>query len=320
MLKPTSASSRPAGFVMPAIELLEPRRLFSSASVSGTGVLRVLATDADDVITVAPNTADSAKIDVVINGTTRTLPSSGVNLIRIRAYHGNDIVEVSEEIDLPVVVYGNRGDDEITTGSGSDTVLGGRGDDVIGTGDGDDVVLAFKGDDDIDGGAGRDNLVGGEGDDVFQLSDDAAELGDLGEDDGIRISLGDAPPALAAKVIELLDGEEIENLLRESDDGEEVYELEWESDGVANSAKILPDGTVVELEHEVDPATLPAAVVSAVQAAHPDGEINEAESLTLPGQPPLFEVEIIEFGRFREIVITQTGEIQSDEDDGPVEE
>ena len=142
---------------------------------------------------------------------------------------------------------------------------------------------------------------------------------DRDEDDGVRIQLDEAPTAVRAAVLELLEGNEFENLVRETDEGETVFELEWEVGGVPHSAKINLAGEVIELEVEIDIDALPAAVREAVLARYPEGEITEAETLQLPGQPLMYEVEVENAGLVRELVITQEGQILSDEVERPIE-
>lgn len=122
---------------------------------------------------------------------------------------------------------------------------------------------------------------------------------------------------MQAAVTTLLAGLPLRNLLRESDEGETVFELEWNA-GLGRSAKITADGTVVELESEIDPATLPAAVTAAIAAKYPRGQITEAETLDLPGQPQAFEVEVVNRRQIRELVITPAGEILDDALEGKV--
>jgi Ca2+-binding RTX toxin-like protein len=81
------------------------------------------------------------------------------------------------------VVFGDDGNDTITTGEGDDAVDGGAGNDSISTGDGNDVItgddgndtiIGASGDDSIRGGAGNDSLIGEDGNDTV--------LGDGGKD------------------------------------------------------------------------------------------------------------------------------------------
>lgn len=62
-------------------------------------------------------------------------------------------------------VYGGRGDDDLTTGSGKQTVFGLGGNDTLNGGGGSDTLKGGSGDDELAGGAGNDRLYGGPGDD-----------------------------------------------------------------------------------------------------------------------------------------------------------
>ena len=279
----------------PVAERLEGR-LFMSATLRG-GMLAVAGTAGDDAITVALN---GASVDVTEDGQVRSFDAARVTRgVRVDGRAGDDLITVDNGITVTARLTGGAGDDVLVGGAGADALNGGGGDD------------------DLDGGAGADRLGGGKGDDVFQLSDAPGEYADFGADDGVRVGLADVPPAVQASVNTLLAGSPIRNLLRESDDGATVYELEWDA-GLGRSAKITADGTVVELEAEIDPATLPAAVTAAVAARYPGGEVTEAETIDLPGEPQAYEVEVVNRRQIRELVITPAGEILEDELEGKV--
>ncbi len=61
--------------------------------------------------------------------------------------------------ELADIVYGEAGDDEISSGGGADSIFGGLGRDTINGGAGNDI---------ISGGADRDDLTGGAGADIFR--------------------------------------------------------------------------------------------------------------------------------------------------------
>src|SRR5262249_26873880 len=62
-------------------------------------------------------------------------------------------------------VYGDAGDDRISTGSGDDIVYGATGNDTIAAGDGSNLVYGEDGNDSITSGSGNDTLYGGAGND-----------------------------------------------------------------------------------------------------------------------------------------------------------
>lgn len=84
-------------------------------------------------------------------------------------------------------VYGQDGDDHITTGAGNDVLDGGHGNDSLSGGIGNDLLFGQdgNGDDLLNGGAGDDYLQGGTGADTFVFSLDmglAADISQIGFD------------------------------------------------------------------------------------------------------------------------------------------
>ncbi|OBX88296.1 calcium-binding protein [Moraxella nonliquefaciens] len=65
-------------------------------------------------------------------------------------------------------VYGQDGNDRVTTGTGNDVLDGDNGNDTLNSGAGDDLLFGQDGNDTLDGGNGNDILNGGAGDDYLQ--------------------------------------------------------------------------------------------------------------------------------------------------------
>jgi hypothetical protein len=87
---------------------------------------------------------------------------------------GNDSLEVSSTVQIPVTLSGGSGDDRLLGGSGEDRMLGGDGfdrlhggggGDSILAGSGSDIVIGEWGNDELFGEGGQDSLAGGGGDD-----------------------------------------------------------------------------------------------------------------------------------------------------------
>ncbi|WP_413744073.1 cadherin-like domain-containing protein [Synechococcus sp. MIT S9451] len=106
--------------------------------------------------------------------------TSGTDTVYYR-YLSNkyEIGEGIEKVVLPgsaiassIMVMGNAGNNDITSGDGDDTVMAGDGDDTIYTGSGDDKVEAGNGNDLIIGGegAGDDSYDGGSGVDTIKYT------------------------------------------------------------------------------------------------------------------------------------------------------
>ena len=283
----------------PLVEMLEGRRLMSAALVDG--VLQVRGTDEDDVITVTQPRSNPRRINVAINDDTFAFKAHRVRRVEVRGQDGDDEVSIGNRVRARAKLYGGRGDDTLVGGGAADLLVGGAGDD------------------DLAGGRSKDRLVSGEGQDVFNSTDSVREMIDRDEDDGIRITLDEAPSLVREAVLDLLDGNDFRNLIRETDEGETVFELEWDAPG-PHSAKINLAGEVIELEVEIDPNTLPAAVKTAIATKYPAGEITEAETLELPDTPLRYEVEVENDRLVRELVVTPAGEILADDVEGPIEE
>ena len=96
--------------------------------------------------------------------------------IQVFGRGGDDMIKVSEKIDIPTKlsggegndkIYGGSGDDWIEGGPGNDKLYGRGGDDFLDGGDGDDKIYGGNGNDILYGGAGNDKLYGGHGDDIL---------------------------------------------------------------------------------------------------------------------------------------------------------
>ena len=66
---------------------------------------------------------------------------------------------------------------------------------------------------------------------------------------------------------------------KETEDGRTVWEVESIDNGLARDLVYSADGTVVEFEEQIDPASLPAAVSAALKAKYPNATITKAEKL-----------------------------------------
>jgi hypothetical protein len=92
----------------------------------------------------------------------------------VRGEGGDDSVEVSGAVSIPMTLSGGAGSDRVRGGLGADKVLGGDGfdrllggagnDSVLG-GSGSDILLGGNGDDKLAGEGGQDTIVGGTGND-----------------------------------------------------------------------------------------------------------------------------------------------------------
>ena len=79
----------------------------------------------------------------------------------------------------------------------------------------------------------------------------------------------------------------------EINNGEPVYEVEFIDQGVDIEASYLADGTLIQIEQEIQLEELPEAVIGAILEAYPDAILIEAEKImAADGSVRSYEVEI----------------------------
>ncbi|MBN1845377.1 MAG: PepSY-like domain-containing protein [Sedimentisphaerales bacterium] len=132
----------------------------------------------------------------------------------------------------------------------------------------------------------------------------------------VQKTLAEQYPAAAIKEVE------------EEKAGPIVYEVELtQADGSVLEVTVAADGTIIEVEHEIKPDTLPNAVLAALPQ---NAVIKEAQIQTIRAvfQPVvlaqsqmLYEVEVMLDGKEVEIEVTPEGkviqkQIENDDDDG----
>jgi len=79
----------------------------------------------------------------------------------------------------------------------------------------------------------------------------------------------------------------------ESKNGETLYEVELIDQGVDIEASYLADGTLIQIEQEIQLEELPEAVTEAIMEAYPDAILIEAEKImAADGSVRSYEVEI----------------------------
>lgn len=121
-----------------------------------------------------------------------TFSVEDVQRIVVQLGRGHDSALVKTPVSLPLLVYGNHGNDTVSTGAGASAIFGGAGNDVLRGGrandvlegnDGDDRIIGNAGDDRLSGGDGNDRLFGGDGrDDLLGGAGNDSLFGDAGDD------------------------------------------------------------------------------------------------------------------------------------------
>jgi Ca2+-binding RTX toxin-like protein len=259
-----------------AVEHLEQRRMLAahpvgSAAVDTAGALVINGTNKRDVITVAPNATDAAKLDVTINGSTTTFNLVDILAgIRCSGGKGHDDIRLDAGVTLDSVLSGGAGNDILVGGSGADDLDGDNGNDSIDGGDGNDDceggngkdhLSGGAGDDDLHGGKGADDLDGEDGDDNLSgeggnddcnggagadAFDDEDEVEDMENEDDLLVEYADLPAEVRASFEALFAGATADEIEADDEDGVLVYEIEFTgSDGVENDVELDASGQVL---------------------------------------------------------------------------
>lgn len=126
-------------------------------------LLRIRGTASSDKIKVSIGSVVVELNDVEIG----RYDTSDVKEIRIHGLDGDDIIEVDDEIDTPVILYGGNGNDVLRGGGGTNTLIGSNGNDTIIAGAGTNRLEGNAGDDTIIDGGGTNTVVGGSGTNTF---------------------------------------------------------------------------------------------------------------------------------------------------------
>jgi uncharacterized delta-60 repeat protein len=173
----------------------------SPVQLAPNGLLRIDGDDGADTVTAA---VAGETLTVTFNGQLSTFSAAAVKSIFANLFAGNDVVDLSVDVDM--TVDAGNGNDSIRTGGGADFIQGDDGNDTVNAGDGNDVILGGPhgdslfgeggadvifgdfGSDSISGGDGNDKLFGGSDgptnfpdDNVMQTDDDSLS-GNAGSD------------------------------------------------------------------------------------------------------------------------------------------
>ncbi len=136
--------------------------------------------NATDLLDHIDFSIDDDFITILIDNVSEKFLRKEINTITLFANGGNDVLH-AEAVDVPLIVFGGTGDDELFAGQANDVVRGGPGNDLLSGGLGIDTIFGDAGDDKvivgdekdvIDLGDGKDGLtfVGTSGHDVITVT------------------------------------------------------------------------------------------------------------------------------------------------------
>jgi len=121
-----------------------------------------------------------------------------------------------------------------------------------------------------------------------------------------RVTRRDLPAAVARTVDAQARGATIRGYSREKEHGQIFYEVALRVNGHSRDVLMDTTGAVVEVEEQVDIATLPAAVHEGLIAAAGSGKLRSVESVTRGGQTA-YEGRVFTNGKWSEIKVGPDG-------------
>jgi hypothetical protein len=124
-----------------------------------------------------------------------------------------------------------------------------------------------------------------------------------------KIAFNRLPKAVIKTIKAKFPKAEIKEAVEEEEDDETTYEVSLEFKGQAIDVTLKPNGTIVEVEKEIEFDELPRAVKKALAAMHPEAKVEKAEVVTKGDGPPFYELVVK-----TEVVFTAKGKrVEADE-------
>lgn len=123
-----------------------------------------------------------------------------------------------------------------------------------------------------------------------------------------RLTASDLPAAVRQTADRESRGGTVRGYSSETEQGRLQYEVELVFNGRSRDITIGPDGTILEVEQQVDLDSLPQAVRNALTKKAGAGRITRVESLTKHGTLVAYEAAILTAGRRSEAQVGPDGE------------
>ncbi len=118
-----------------------------------------------------------------------------------------------------------------------------------------------------------------------------------------KVQLKNLPPAVQKAIQEQTKGATVIGYVEEREDGKVSYEAETKVNGRTRDLLFDAAGTLIEVEEEVAPDTLPAAVQTALSTR---GKVLKVEAVT-KGSVVTYEAEVEKNGKKSEVVMDARG-------------
>jgi hypothetical protein len=122
-----------------------------------------------------------------------------------------------------------------------------------------------------------------------------------------KIKRSDLPPAVEKTVAAQSAGATILGFSTEKEKGQTLYEVAMTVSGHSKDISIAPDGSVVEIEEQVDLDSLSPEVKAGLQAKAGKGKLLKVESLTKKEKLVAYEAQVDTNGKKSEVQVGPDG-------------
>jgi archaellin len=122
-----------------------------------------------------------------------------------------------------------------------------------------------------------------------------------------KLTKDQLPAAVQKTVDEQSKGATVRGYSTEKEDGKTIYEVQLTVNGKSRDVSIDPGGVVLEIEDQVDFASLPDAVQAGLKKKAGAGKILSVEALTKKGKLVAYEAVVETAGKKHEIQVGPDG-------------
>ncbi len=122
----------------------------------------------------------------------------------------------------------------------------------------------------------------------------------------IKINIQDLPPAVQRAMKAQTNGATILGASKEREDGRMTYEVETRVNNKGRDLTFAEDGTLLEVEQEVNLDSIPPRAKDAIQRRIGDGIIKKVESVTR-GSHVSYEAQFTRNGKNMEVAVNADG-------------
>jgi uncharacterized membrane protein YkoI len=124
-----------------------------------------------------------------------------------------------------------------------------------------------------------------------------------------KIKMEDLPPAVRKAVMEQTKDATLVGLSKEKEKGKTMYEVETKVNGKSRDVQFDSTGAIVDVEEEVDLASIPPAAKAAIEKKAAGGAISKVETVT-HGSMVSYEAQIkTKAGKTIEVGVNADGSV-----------